>query len=50
MEDWNNGSKRMESFFNAAGKTEIGPPAADRFLNPNIPLFQHPIIPLDVSR
>jgi hypothetical protein len=31
LEDWNNGLRRVESFFDTLGKSEINPPAADRF-------------------
>ena len=50
LEGWNNGFRRMKSFFDTAHKSEINPPVADRFLTPNIPLFHHSIIPLDVSK
>jgi len=49
VEYWNNGFERMKSFFEKAGKTEIKI-SINTFFKPNIPLFQHSIIPLDVSK
>jgi hypothetical protein len=42
MEGWNNGFRRMKSFFDTPRKSEINPPAADRFLNP---IFHYSTIP-----
>jgi hypothetical protein len=42
LECWNNGLRRMRFFFDTLGKSEINPPAADRFLNP---VFHYSTIP-----
>ena len=43
LEEWNNGFRRIRSFFDKLGQSEINPPAADRFL---YPMFQYSTIPL----
>jgi hypothetical protein len=45
LECWNNGFIRMKSFLDTFSKSEINPPAADRFYTQYsiIPSFHHPI-------